>query len=281
MKIEAWKCESTGRVFEREEEFDEHTRRLQQTQLKDERRRELQERLRLLRAEPFVQADSVGNLFDRLLDVYPQVVDILVELGEMSPRHRLVDIRRPEPVGVTRIDSVLVRHLGLPEETFGVNGNVVFVYEGDCFDAVRNEAFKAFPALCCGHPEVTQTLGVGQAPEVSNGQCVQTCYVSVVLDEIPKLKELFRTFTSFEHSKLPALQAQEAEIFQTLLSKDQDYWNADAEIERLNVKSATIAGLRVGQLRLKDAARSRVKSLARGELKELAQYDRWAYALGR
>lgn len=285
MKIEAWKCEQTGQLFETESAYLQHEHGRREQQARAARIAELHARLKFLQQMPFINASSVDEMLAGIEAHYNEAVDLLVELGELPAGrigHRLVEIRTAGKLGPGRIDSKRAHAIGLRSETVGITGHVTFLHEGDLGGSV-NEAFLAFPGL--GGEYVADGWVMVAAldlpkPAGRDGRIEQTCYISVLFDSVPMLQRQYNEFMDLEKSAQPELEERIQGIVGSRVAADARYQAACNRMLEIDSQSRLLVEERAAQVALTDAITQSVRTAVTAEEPVYARYQELRHALG-
>jgi len=285
MKIEAWKCEHTGQLFESESAYLQHKQARREQQVRTAHIAELHARLKFLQQMPFINASSVDEMLAGIEAHYNESVDLLVELGELPAGrigHRLVEIRTAGKLGPGRIDSKRAHALGLRTEAVGITGHITFVFEGELGGSV-NEAFLAFPALCAEY--VAEGWAMSAAldlpkPAQREERIFQTCYISVLLENMPVLQRQYREFMDLERNAQPELEERVQGIVASRVAADARYQAARKRMLEIDLQTDILAENRTAEVALTDAITHSVRAAVTAEEPVYARYQELRHALG-
>lgn len=285
MKIEAWKCEQTGQLFETEAAYLQHEQTQREQQARTAQLAELHARLKFLQQLPFINASSVDEMLAGIEAHYNGAVDLLVELGELPAGrigHRLVEVRAAGELGLGRIDSARAHALGLRSEAIGITGHVTFVYEG-ALGGSRNEAFLAFPAL--GGEFVAEGWAMAAAldlpkPAQRAERIFQTCYVSVLLESVPMLQRQYNEFMDLEKTAQPELEERIQGIVGSRVAADARHMAACERMRELEHQAHLLQQERAAQIALTDEVTQSVHAAVLAEEPVYARYQELRNALG-
>ncbi|KWU26401.1 hypothetical protein [Burkholderia cenocepacia] len=249
MKVEVWKSERTGEFFESEVAYEAHMASFLDADAKELVALDKRERLRLLQEHPFTYASSVDNLFERIIEGYPAVAKLMVELALLHPsaaQRKLVKVQRPETEGhdemvLGPIGDVLVEFGGaLCDTTLGFHGKRTFVYEGPDSEGLVDEMVKAFPKLRAG-----LGLGEGEARvSSSDGLSFATSFVCVLLRDVPVLDTLHSEYAQAWSKEGEALECEQVEVYNRLSRNDSAIPGIADEIRNLSAQIDQLLGWR-------------------------------------
>lgn len=276
MEITAWKCEQTGRIFEVQTEYDAHIASLTAEKVKVAGMPALLAKLQELQRAPFENALSMEDLAKRIVEAYPEVVRILVELGKLKPialERRLVAIEDLSGLAFGNIPGSYATETGLPPDTKVVGGDVSFVYEGHNFNGIFFEAVRAFPQLVCGAEDV---LAMSYSPDgqvaLENGRYSMLADICVMVDAVPSLKRAYDEFRTFSPQELDSLHREEAAVLRRLWAADVEFKEAKAAIVALEGDIAERT-LQLNSLQQKQVAvQTRLQGKALDEVPRLKYY---------
>jgi hypothetical protein len=268
MKVEVWKSEHTGELFEDEADFIAHLNGLRAAEASELARRleslVSPERLKALQDQPFLHATSMDDLFARIIDCYPMVARLMVELELLHPSadlRRLVRIQEPASEGDERIvlgpiGDVLAEFGGdLPDTTLGFCAKRAFVFEGPDSEGLVDEMVKAFPKLRAGCG-----LGEGEARvSFGDGIAYATSFLCIRLDDTPVLKALYDEYSDAWKCEGEALDGEHKELFETLLANDTTYQTIAGELRSLSTLIDQLQNWREGRVYALLGAKDRVK----------------------
>lgn len=285
MKIEAWKCEHTGQLFESESAYLQHKQARHEQQVRTAHIAELHARLKFLQQMPFINASSVDEMLAGIEAHYNEAVDLLVELGELPTGrigHRLVEIRTAGKVGPGRIDSKRTHAIGLRSETVGIVGHVTFVFEGELGGSM-NEAFLAFPALSAEYVAEGWAMSARldlPKPAKREERIFQTCYVSVPLESVPMLHRQYNEFMDLEKNAQPELEERIQGIVGSRVSADARYREACKRMLEIDLQTDILAENRAAEVALTDAIAQSVRAAVTAEEPVYARYQELRRVLG-
>ena len=268
MKVEVWKSELTGELFESEEAYEAHLSALRAHDATDRASRlehmPARERLLALQDQPFLNATSMDDLFARIVDCYPAVVKLMVELGLLHPSavlRRLVRIQEPasegdESIVLGPIGDVLNEFGGtLPGTTLAFCARRVFVFEGPDSEGLVDEMVKAFPKLRAGCG-----LGEGEA-RVSFADSIAhaTSFLCIRLDDTPVLQALYAEYGDARKREGEALDREHTQVFERLLASDDTYQTIAGELRSLSTLIEQLQNWRERRVYALLGAKDRVK----------------------
>jgi hypothetical protein len=272
MKISAWKCEKTGRLFEQESEYRTHLDNLQKAEQRTLALPELQKELELVQTS-LTEVKSVKELVVQLVPAYAAALKLLVRHGMTSTDEANLRLVRIETASLEfgLIDPDAAMELeGDPYSTRGVAGALDFVFEGPVAPPEALSPVRLFPLLQGGKntPFVFNTCTSSKIGDFWHF----TAYIFVFIDQLPHLKPLLDEFIQIGQNELPGLRSQQAREEARLRSVDEVVLRVSQEKAAVDEQVRTLL---VTRERLEKTLKDRAQQLSDAAVENIPRLSRY------